>query len=158
MNSSIGKAIRKRNHIHYRTKSTNNPDHLSQYRHLRNDVIRLVREAKTEYRNKLTSQLMDKSIPPDRWWRIAKSVCKLNKCNKVSPPIKHEGRIIIHTSEKCDIFNKYFADISNIENEPNLPNEDFTDLEIRKLHLSTFFNTFRHLIIIYVFQVYKNTQ
>jgi hypothetical protein len=47
---------------------------------------------------------------------IAKSVCKLNKCNKVSPPIKHEGRIIIHPSEKCDIFNKYFADISNIEN------------------------------------------
>ena len=44
---------------------------------------------------------MDKSIPPDKWWRIAKSVCKLNKCNIVSPPIKHEGRIIIHPSEKC---------------------------------------------------------
>jgi N-acetylneuraminic acid mutarotase len=58
---------------------------------------------------------MDKSIPPDKWWRIAKSVCKLNNFNKVSPPIKHEGRIIIHPSEKCDIFNKYFADISNIE-------------------------------------------
>ena len=85
----------------------------------------MVREAKTEYRNKLTSQLMDKSIPPDTWGRIAKSVCKLNKCNKVSPPIKHEGRRIIHPSEKCDIFNKYFADISNIENELNLPNEDF---------------------------------
>ena len=90
MNSSIRKAIRKRNRIHYRAKSTNNPDHWSQYRHLRNDVIRLVREAKTEYRNKLTSQLMDKSIPPDKWWRIAKSVCKLNNFNKVSPPIKHE--------------------------------------------------------------------
>jgi chemotaxis response regulator CheB len=72
MNSSIRKAIRKRNRIHYRTKSTNNPDHWSQYRHLRNDVIRLVREAKTEYRNKLTSQLMDKSIPQEKWWRIAK--------------------------------------------------------------------------------------
>jgi hypothetical protein len=45
MNSSIRKAIRKRNRIHYRAKSTNNPDHWSQYRHLRNDVIRLVREA-----------------------------------------------------------------------------------------------------------------
>jgi predicted RNA-binding protein with RPS1 domain len=67
MNNSIRKAIRKRNHIHYRAKSTNNPDHWSQYRHLRNDVIRLVREAKTEYKNKLTSQLMDKSIPPDKW-------------------------------------------------------------------------------------------
>jgi hypothetical protein len=67
MNSSIRKALRKRNRIHYRAKCTNNPDHWSQYRHLRNDVIRLVREAKTEYKNKLTSQLMDKSIPPDKW-------------------------------------------------------------------------------------------
>ena len=100
MNSSIRKAIRKRNRIHYRAKSTKDPDHWSQYIHLRNDVIRLVREAKTEYKNNLTSQIMDKSIPPDKWWRIAKSVCKLNKCNKVSPPIKHEGRIIIHSSEK----------------------------------------------------------
>ena len=48
MNNSIRKAIRKRNRIHYRAKSTNNPDHWSQYRHLRNDVIRLVRESKTE--------------------------------------------------------------------------------------------------------------
>jgi hypothetical protein len=39
--------------------------------------------------------------------------------------LKHESRIIIHPSEKCDIFNKQFADISNIENEPNLLNEDF---------------------------------
>ena len=54
MNNSIRKAIRKRNRIHYRAKSTNNPDHWSQYRHLRNDVIRLVRETKTEYKNKLT--------------------------------------------------------------------------------------------------------
>jgi hypothetical protein len=54
MNSSIRNAIRKRNRIHYRAKSTNNPDHWSQYRHLRNDVIRLVREAKTEYKNKIT--------------------------------------------------------------------------------------------------------
>ena len=100
MNSSIRKAIRKRNRIHYRAKSTKDPDHWSQYIHLRNDVIRLVREAKTEYKNNLTSQIMDKSIPPDKWWRIAKSVCKLNKCNKVSPSIKHEGRIIIHPSEK----------------------------------------------------------
>jgi hypothetical protein len=43
----------------------------------------------------------------------------------VGRPIKHESRIIILPSEKCDIFNKYFADISIIENEPNLLNEDF---------------------------------
>jgi hypothetical protein len=58
MNSSIRKAIPKRNRIHYRAKSTNNPDHWSQYRHLRNDVIRLVREAKELFINGLSSGLI----------------------------------------------------------------------------------------------------
>ena len=34
----------------------------------------------------------------------------------------------------------------------------FTDLDIRKTAPLNFLNMFRHLIIIYVFQVYKNTQ
>ena len=109
--------------MQYKAKTTNTPDHWSQYRRLRNDVIKLVREAKAEYKEKLTSQLVDKNIPPGKWWRIAKSVCKLNKCNKITPPIKHGGRIIVHPSEKCDIFNQYFSNISHIDEEPVLPTD-----------------------------------
>ena len=123
MNSSIRKAIRKRNRVHYKAKTTNNPGHWAQYRALRNDVIKLVRDAKAQYKDKLTSQLIDKNIPPGKWWRIAKSVCKLNKCNRVTPPLNHCGRIVIHPSEKCDIFNKYFSNISHIDEEPSLPTE-----------------------------------
>jgi hypothetical protein len=63
----------------------------------------LVRLAKEEYKKKLTSQLTDNTIPPGKWWRIAKSVCKQS-----IPPLKHGGIIIVHPSEKCEIFNQYF--------------------------------------------------
>lgn len=76
MSCSIRKAIRKRNRFHYRAKHSNNPDHWKQYRRQRNEVIRLVRRAKSEYKEKLTSQLVDKTVPPVKWWRIARAVCK----------------------------------------------------------------------------------
>jgi anionic cell wall polymer biosynthesis LytR-Cps2A-Psr (LCP) family protein len=53
-------AIRKRDRIHYKAKSTNKQEHWQ----TRNDVINLVRLAKEEYKKKLTSQLRDKTIPP----------------------------------------------------------------------------------------------
>jgi hypothetical protein len=43
LNSSIRKAICKRDRIHYKAKSTNKPEHWLQYRQTRNDVISLVR-------------------------------------------------------------------------------------------------------------------
>jgi hypothetical protein len=41
LNSSIRKAIRKRDRIHYKVKSTNRPEHWLRYRQTRNDVILL---------------------------------------------------------------------------------------------------------------------
>jgi hypothetical protein len=43
--------------------------------------------------------------------------------------------LFLYTGVTCErfqiyVFNKYFADISNIENEPNLPNEDFARANI----------------------------
>lgn len=68
--------------------------------------------------------MIDKTIPPGKWWRIAKSVCNMHKCNSVIPPLKHSGRIVIHPADKCDVFNRYFANISHIEEEPDLPNDN----------------------------------
>jgi hypothetical protein len=33
-----------------------------------------VRKAKDEYKNKLTSELLNKDILPGKWWEIAKSI------------------------------------------------------------------------------------
>jgi hypothetical protein len=33
-----------------------------------------VRKVKDEYKNKLTSELLNRDIPPGKWWQIAKSI------------------------------------------------------------------------------------
>jgi hypothetical protein len=48
----IRNKIRQRNRIHYKAKTTNNPDHWKQFREIRNEVIDLVRKTKDEYKNK----------------------------------------------------------------------------------------------------------
>jgi hypothetical protein len=52
----------------------------------------LVRLAKEEYKKKLTSQLTDNTIPPGKWWRIAKSVCK-QSIPPLKPVIKKYGQV-----------------------------------------------------------------
>ena len=66
MNNKIRNKIRQRNRIHYKVKTTNNPDHWKNFREIRNEVIELVIKAKDEYKNKLTSELLNRDIPPGK--------------------------------------------------------------------------------------------
>ena len=78
MTNAIRRKMRQRNRIHYKAKKTNSDYQWNKYRCLRNQVIDMVRTEKNKYKQKLTSQIRDKSIPPGKWWRIVKS---LSKCN-----------------------------------------------------------------------------
>jgi hypothetical protein len=46
----------------------------------------MIREAKKQYIIKLKNSLIDKSIPPGKWWRIAKSVSKFKSTNTTNTP------------------------------------------------------------------------
>jgi hypothetical protein len=85
MNNTIRNKIRQRNRIHYKAKTTNNPDHWKKFREIRNEVIDLVRKAKDEYKYKLTSELLNKDIPPGKWWRIAKCISNFTKARDPPP-------------------------------------------------------------------------
>ena len=93
MNNNIRRVILKRDRASYRAKDTDNPKHWASYRQKRNDVMKLVRDAKASYKETLTSLLIDKDIPPDKWWRTAKSVCRLSKCGSTSPSLVNRGYI-----------------------------------------------------------------
>ena len=118
MNNKIRNKIRQPNRIHYKAKTTNNPDHWKKFREIRNEVIDLVRKAKDEYKNKLTSELLNKDIPPGKWWRIAKSISNFTKARDPPPFLEHDGQICIHPSNKVEILNTHFSNIANIDNEP----------------------------------------
>ena len=70
MNNAIKRKMRQRNRVHYKAKVTQSNYQWSKYRTLRNEVIDMVRKAKNKYKQKITSQIHDKSIPPGKWWRI----------------------------------------------------------------------------------------
>ena len=133
MNNTIRRKIRQRNRIHYKAKSSNSAAHWQKFRELRNEVIDLVRKSKEDYRQKLTSELTDKSIPPGKWWRIVKSISKLSKSREPVPYVKSEGQIFVHPIEKAEILNKHFSNISKIDIEPELPNNDPNPLVLWKI-------------------------
>ena len=71
---------------------------------------------------KLHNSLVDKTIPPGKWWRIAKNICKFSNRSTGNIPIKQRGEILVHPAEKASAFNNYFCSVSRCDVEPELPN------------------------------------
>lgn len=120
MNNTIRILMRRRNCMHHKAVKTQNPVHWRNYRYLRNRVIDEIRRSRDNYNKKLTAQI-DKTIPPGKWWRIIKSLTKLNNSHKLLPRLKAPGQTLFHPVDKAKAFNKYFAEISSLPVEPQLP-------------------------------------
>ena len=93
INSEIKCKIRKRSRVHKKEKFRNLASDWENFRRIRNEIIGMIREAKQQYIIKLQNSLIDKSIPPGKWWRIAKSVSKFKSTNSTNTPIKVNGDI-----------------------------------------------------------------
>ena len=114
MNNTIRLKQRQRNRAHKKAKNSNNPNHWFKYRCLRNEVITLVRESKERYIASLSAQLSHTNLKPNKWWKIAKSIIKLNNETPTQPPLKYNNQIFTHPIDKAAILNQYFASISKI--------------------------------------------
>ena len=77
INSEIKCKIRKRNRVHKKAKFRNLASDWEIFRRIRNEIIDMIREAKKQYIIKLQNSLIDKSIPPGKWWRIFKECLKI---------------------------------------------------------------------------------
>ena len=78
------------------------------YKKCRNRVVNLIRQSINSYFCKLRSQLDERDINPKQWWNLSKSVlgCKVHED---IPPIIEDDKIVSCITEKCEIFNAYFA-------------------------------------------------
>ena len=136
MHNEIRKEIRKRRRTHRRAKRTNTPEDWARFRHQRNKVVTLVREAKTNHYNKIILGInTPNDITSRKWWNLCKSVYSAKPANKQGiPAIQHEGRVISDYQDKAEIFNSYFAGITNIDTSqatlPNLEPPDALNLEL----------------------------
>lgn len=88
---------------------------------MKNEVISLVRVVINEYVSKLPNILVDKTIPPGKWWRVAKSICQIKNITTTSSPINANNIIMTHHFDKSNALNVYFTSISAPHNEPDLP-------------------------------------
>ena len=72
------------------------------------------------YFRKLSNQLDDKDMDPKQWWSLSKSVlgCKVHED---IPPLIEDDKIVSCVTEKCEIFNKYFASQCRITPDNDAP-------------------------------------
>jgi hypothetical protein len=114
--------MRQRNRAHKKAKQKNITDYWKKYRDIRNEVISLVCEVKNKYLSKLQNILVDKTIAPGKWWRVAKSICQFkNRTTRSSPINVNTGNnIMTHPFDKSNASNEYFTSISTLDNEPEL--------------------------------------
>jgi hypothetical protein len=107
------------------------PFYWERYRVQRNFVVKLIKKAKFDYKQKVASLLANPVTSPKKWWSIAKSQYE-NKLTCSSIPDLLENDIRISDSKlKAQIFNVYFANQSTLTNAdvapvPSLPTSHFT--------------------------------
>ena len=89
---------------------------------MKNEVISLVREDKNEYISKFLNTLVDNTIPPGKWWGVAKSICQIKNRTTTSSPINANNNIMTHHFDKSNALNEYVTSISTLHNEHELPN------------------------------------
>jgi hypothetical protein len=64
--------------------------------------------------------LVDKTIPPGKWWRVANSICQFKNRTTTASLIKVNNNIMTHPFDKSNALNEYFTSISTLDNEPEL--------------------------------------
>jgi hypothetical protein len=62
--------------------------------------------------------LVYKTIPPGKWWRVAKSICQFKDRTTTSSPIKVNNNSMTHPFVKSNALNEYFTSIATLDNEP----------------------------------------
>ena len=124
MNNNIRMQIRQRNRLFQKAKFKKSNIHLMNYKNKSNEVITLIREAKSNYFQKLKQTLSDPNTRPKQWYKIANEITNLKNKRNPPPPLKNNNKIDIHPFDKAQTLNKHFASISKVENPPPLPPEE----------------------------------
>ena len=125
MNNNIRKQIRHRDRLFRKAKTKQSINYMQNYKNKRNEVIALIREAKTNYVQKLQNTLSDPKTPPKQWYKLANEISSFKNKRNPPPPLKNNNNTLdIHPFDKAQTLNKHFASISKVENPPPLPEED----------------------------------
>ena len=110
MNCAIKKEIRRRKRLYKKANLSNNVNHWSNFKSVRNNVISLIRLSKLNYYERSSLKLKSGSLSPRDWWKTLKSMMSSQSSTSV-PPLLDISRDLLVTDEheKANTLNNYFA-------------------------------------------------
>ncbi len=117
INHACRLADRSRNRWHKTYQRTRDPRHYAIYREKRRDAKFTRQNAKIEHHNRLMSRLTDNYITPKEYWKLMKSIMGEKSHSGIST-LCHNGRQIVNTVDKANIFNEYFASQARVTDPP----------------------------------------
>ena len=116
MTNTTRRHIRKRRRIHKKAKRSNNETDWTLFRNQRNHVTSLIRQAKTDYHDRICKKInTDIDKTGKEWWRLCKSVSFQKSQEHTIPPLLHNDQLIYDNELKAHAINEYFASISNVD-------------------------------------------
>lgn len=108
LTSEIKAKIRKRRRLFRRAKMSNNPQHWNKFRELRNNIVVLIRLAKSNHISKLTEKIKSESISSKGWWSLLKQFIGCSKSATI-PPLRDDNNIFTDAKDKANLLNSFFC-------------------------------------------------
>ncbi len=69
----IKSKIRKRKRLYHKAKISNSGNHWEHFRTVRNQVVSLVRDAKTQHFENLSNKLKSSNVNSNDWWKLLRN-------------------------------------------------------------------------------------
>ena len=125
MNSHIRKTMNKRYNILKRAKETGSKELWEEYKKLRNEVTKLLREAEAKY----WRQEFKNTESSKDFWRLVARITHKKKLNNIGPIVDDQGHMILDDKNKAEAMNDYFVAVGpNLASQIN-PIPNFRDIE-----------------------------
>ena len=114
MNSHIRKTMNKRYNILKQAKETGSKEQWEEYKKLRNEVTKLLREAEAHY----WRQEFKNTESSKDFWKLVAKITHTKKLNNIGPIVDDQGHMILEDKNKVEAMNDYFVAVG-----PNLASQ-----------------------------------
>lgn len=115
MNSGIRTAMRHRDRLHAKRKSSPNLQTEREYKQARNNVTTLIRRSKLEHDIKTFELLSNPKTELKQWWRYLKQLGASSTSSKYSAPLRKQNKLITDPQTKARLFNEFFASQTSVD-------------------------------------------
>ena len=116
MTSNIKKRIRQRRRAYRKAKQSGSVHHWARFRRIRNDVVALLRKAKSDHVEMLANRIKTGSLSSGDWWKCLRSFIVADRRESI-PPLLDDVSSDLSTSDqqKADLLNSFFVSQSRLD-------------------------------------------